>query len=859
VASTQAAALGAFLIAALAAAWDYGGVLPWTQSLIIIAAVVCLFAAAVASVRGHAIPTTALGVAACLAAIGIYGRLQSIELPAPWVERLSPASATAYRQLTDEGIDSIARYPISVSPWQSRTAALPWWLAASGVLLAAAVPRNARYQTHLWLTAIGISLAILGVLAIANILRNRYAITPPSVGHSEGFGTFVNRNNGAGLLLLGLAAGFGLTFHHRAGSEPMARRRLPRQAIAPPTNLWGTNSWIIAIAIVSFLIVAVFASRSRGALLATAVGSMLWIAIQGTGSRRRALYTVAPLAVAAALLVGWLNLFQPMIGRIESMLPSASIPTDGRLSHWPDGWRTAVAHLPSGAGLGSYAYAYLPFQKTSGPTWFQHADNLWLELFVEGGIPLAMMLLAIAAILVWKLLPRAFSLQGSRSAAAAAILALAMLGISQAFDFGLLLPPLAMISSILFGLALGELPQRAQPSSIPRLIAAAMMMALALAGIPLLKEHIAEASLDNVKRQLKALPMDRLDAEDRLVLMEQALRRAEGNLPDKALLLADVQLRQEQLAAMKSFQSRPIAPGKGKPTADQRAVFWRTTSLTSTRRRAYRLAIEANAATPRQIVNQVLFPGQHLNVWDDAWQSLQQALLQRPLDDQLRWEIAKLDWLAGGASPRLDRLRILRQRTPDSLSTVGRMAAVSGQAEIAVEAWRAALLLQRKPSTDLIEQAVRDVPIDRLDSVLPSDPESLVTACWFLVARDAARPTSALATTVKQLAVRAAEQLDSTAAVEQLPIDPDPLLRGQAALLGSDWPRAAEELQKVIDRSSSDAVAKWWVWLATAQQRSGKGDLALETVRQGRQRFPADPALKSLEASLATATSLPPR
>ncbi len=123
---------------------------------------------------------------------------------------------------------------------------------------------------------------------------------------------------------------------------------------------------------------------------------------------------------------------------------------------------TAFHYLPGGAGLGAYRYAYLPYQQHSSGAWFQNADNLYLEMIVEGGLWLPLLLIFAAVVVLTSLL-RLSRVKKSPTTTAIVVASwylFASMAVSQFFDFGVLLPANYLTIAILIGALLGHADQQ---------------------------------------------------------------------------------------------------------------------------------------------------------------------------------------------------------------------------------------------------------------------------------------------------------------------------------------------------------------------------------------------------------------
>ncbi|WP_203329166.1 O-antigen ligase family protein, partial [Candidatus Laterigemmans baculatus] len=192
------------------------------------------------------------------------------------------------------------------------------------------------------------------------------------------------------------------------------------------------------------------ASGSRGALVGSAAGFVACLLVAVPAGRFLGFGLAAVLVfVAATYSLTSLGLESQAVERLSATMDEPVL-RDGRLDHWPDAVRAAVAYFPLGGGLGSYRYAHLPYQETTHGSWYANADNQWLEWWVEGGLVAISLIVAavgVVGLAIRRLLTSADPLD--RGMAAAGAYGLAAILVSQLFDFALLISPIAIAATLL--------------------------------------------------------------------------------------------------------------------------------------------------------------------------------------------------------------------------------------------------------------------------------------------------------------------------------------------------------------------------------------------------------------------------
>jgi O-antigen ligase len=318
-----------------------------------------------------------------LAMIVAVPLLQLIPLP-PSVWTVLPGQAPRAEGLR------LARFPtpwlpLSLSPGDTGRAALalipPTAMFLATLSLGAAERRRLAW---LWIA-----------LAVAGLAVGLGQVATPSGGPAYPYrttnlgslvGLFANRNHEAGFLLalLPFAAALALPAapgeHRRAGARGL-----------------GATPWM-AWPFMLVSIVALGVIRSRAGLILAAPATLAAVAVAWRGRGRRLggwpMVVIAAAIGLAALAVALFGL-DPILSRFDS-----HAPTELRFGAWPHVIAAARSFLPLGSGLGSFDRVFEAVEPLSlvGPTYFNHAHNDYLELWLETGWTGAAIL---APFLVW--------------------------------------------------------------------------------------------------------------------------------------------------------------------------------------------------------------------------------------------------------------------------------------------------------------------------------------------------------------------------------------------------------------------------------------------------------------------------
>ncbi len=364
------------------------------------------------SVRGE-LPATAVGPLVILAAILLVPLLQLVPLP-PTVWSILPGQAPRLQALAVAGLTA-PWLPVSLSPHDTAAAALA--LIPPAAMFCGALfitPGLTRRLVWLW---IGLAAAglVLGLVQIATPAGGpAYLYRTTNLGSPVGL--FANRNHEAAFLLAMLP--FAAVLAAKGGRERNrrgARGESPERGLGP-----GLAGLFILISVIALGVI-----RSRAGLILagpTVVASvgLLWRETRERSAWRAAaaLGAVAVVATVAVALFG----LSPILERFRPQ-PVAEL----RFEAWPYVAEAARAHLPLGAGLGAFDRVFEAVQPLNlvGPTYFNHAHNDYLELWLETGwVGVGLM----AVFLVWFTLAAARAWRtGSGMARAASVAILALL------------------------------------------------------------------------------------------------------------------------------------------------------------------------------------------------------------------------------------------------------------------------------------------------------------------------------------------------------------------------------------------------------------------------------------------------
>ncbi|MEZ6091320.1 MAG: O-antigen ligase family protein [Pirellulaceae bacterium] len=793
---------GIGLLAALLptlAAWDYGGILPWTKWCVAIATAALLVAVLPTMVGrlpssrwAYAMP--ALGLAVWLLGVG-----QALPLPAGVVAWLSPGAHEAYGvaedllnvNAGDNGrMESIS---ISIEPASTRSyLVLPACFAAF-VFVATIVYRSAADVQVLLVTAAvsGAAISYLGIADKISVHESSGRLVSPADAALP-FGPYVNRNNAAGYLNLCLACCVGaLVYRHRHRLN--TRKSDPRYQINAKTSkailaarvrrffLLADNLSLFYLGLAILIAAGIFISGSRGGMLAAGCGSAV-VAIRSL-NRSRKFTAVATLSIGFILLgfaLGSIGMLETVQERFAQAWGDEALQ-DGRLGHWQDSVQASLHYLPAGAGLGTYRFAYLPYQHHGGSAWFVNADGMPFEWLLEGGIPMVAILIA-GVLLVYRLLWQLAYYKSSSSTAAVTAMAwfaVPALLVSQTFDFGITLPANLLLTALIFGSVCAAIkpvrpPRRSRPKedasqsshhvskkssgserqynegstkSPVKVVrhadsgrgerrrtrrrgkdyafAAACWAGCLIAVGFAVEQQFEAAEIDRLERAMRAWKPEQIDAQlaiDEIVVQTtQTLKR----FPDHPRLLkthCDALMAQSQVVA---------ALPRASSTTGRRA-FERLLQATHPIAQRFEYHSLRGASEATQVDwRSVLLPGQSEADFSAARHSAQEAFRVSPLNDKVLLSLITLDFVEGQferTAAMVQRLRKLKQRDPNTLQRLAVLASAYPGIDVALDVWRHELKLAPERLA-LVWQTIQKLDMEvELTSVVPDDLAALLLA-----------------------------------------------------------------------------------------------------------------------------------
>ena len=454
--------------------WFYGGV-QWQAELIIVGvsaliAVMTLIAVLASSRRaGHPAQLTYF-----LLAMLLLGLAQCVSLPASLSGRLSSQAFIDDAHQMIEGRpepvnqqppDAILQKPlertISVCPSRSR--------AALAVLAAAVIvlwSSSMFFASRRWAIVLVATLAITGLINAGLGIIQRVAWNGWSLlkfPKESFYSTFVLRSSAADYFAVVLGAVLvilGLAYRNQK------RKRRQEYRVTYPSDSFGSRIRtrledvfidldtlaVACLCSVAFLFVSAFATYSRGGTIAVlgAGVAALSLTLGTKNGAARSFMTIIFLMLAATSLLMFFDLDDQLVKRFDELNRVAYEREDGRLEVWRYTLSAIAWYWLTGSGLCTYQFALLPFHSGPSEVWFQHAENLYLEVFLEFGLVGLVVMIAAIAMLFRDLLRESIARREDLLLPGAAFAMFALV-LHSCVDFSLILPGIFLPAVALLG------------------------------------------------------------------------------------------------------------------------------------------------------------------------------------------------------------------------------------------------------------------------------------------------------------------------------------------------------------------------------------------------------------------------
>ena len=641
---------------------------------------------------------------------------------------------------------------LTTSPSATREFLVDLILAAN-VFFAACALLNTRQMFHrlcLWLTFNGALLALFGLLQIASKSTHEVLWTYETTFGQPTFSAFACQNNAGGYLCMCLAAAsflLAISFRRSDANQSFSLderlRSSPRRLLIWFSEI-DTLSWYLMFS-GALIAAGICGTLSRGAMLAfaasVAVGTLLLVRRSWIGG----FAVVLALGMGGYLLY---NLEQGDAAIVElGTLQEWEENSGYRFEHWQDTLKYAWNRPVFGTGAGTHKFMYLSMQEVSHQRWFIHAENSFLELWVDSGfvgLGLALLFLLTTVFLCFRLV-----LSKTTTSFGAGLVGLMCLSsqlVSNFFDFGIYQPANFLLFTTIVGGVCGcyrsvlikEQSRLGEPRghflttkwTTRTVLARVVIGSLSAVAIWATYESSAIEVRRIVQRSVRKFDPDKSSMKDvqknqRLIDYSLAIRPDDGLAHFESgknhVLAYRVATREEFFREAKEEEALPA-----------RADVWKLTSLNHFHR-TFRILERNDPESLRQFVESAPVQTHLSNAWESFSKSYQhqKQMWQPPL------KLAKLACLFGAEGDEVKFINTTLANAPlniNSLFEAGLLGHDSGNSQLATRYWRDCLMVgqnfqrrTRRFEKQIIELCRKEVGLKTfIEDVIPPDPELLV-------------------------------------------------------------------------------------------------------------------------------------
>ena len=751
--------------------------------------------------------------------------------------------------------------PISIYAPATRSKLVDLLYAVSLFVVASLVLRDSRAVvfTFASLALVGALISFVGVLQILSG-DSRVLWQYELLWGGNPFASFVNSNNAAGFLLVCFSASmifFARTILDNGSADggessefqPLGIKRVLRKVSKlQPLQLYRMTAIVVVAA-------GIVMTGSRSGMLALAA-CVVFAGLMLSRSRPWVVFSLTLVLIGcSAAVVGYSEQSERVSSEFQT-LANFSEAAAPRLVHWEEAIPFGVANAALGTGNGTYRHVSPLFQRAVTMKTYAHAENVYIETFVEMGfIGVVLLLLCLLYCLYASIC--LFRRKGLFDQALA-VAGVSCLGgqVAIAFlDFGIYQPANCTAMALVMAAVVGRHSTTIEPSSIkPKItfskwvklgVVVLLLLALVWAGY----ESLGIESRRSAKRSIKLLNQYGAEGPSKtrlvsLVTIDKQLKRAEYIRPDDAdvqFLFGDLEICQFRLNRAKEvaedvrkelarIDELDLPPEQRELRRQQleeidSEAIWIMTSIPLLHQRL-RSAQRNNPAVAEQILG-ASDVELHLN------KSLERFGNSDALSGRLPRVCVRMAQLVafGTSQAKANTLKeeksyideALSRSTPktQTLLSCGLLALNSGDQDLAVELWQKCLLQPHLISHEraIVEFSLQMLPMNRFyEEVLPQDPKYLLKiARRYMNKGEMLLPKKFLVVHIRRLVNRAIGLTD----LEKN------LLLADAARHIDDYPQEVEKYGAAL--SLAPAKAPWRYDYAFALYKTKQFD---EAVRQ---------------------------
>lgn len=725
--------------------------------------------------------------------------------------------------------------PISIYPSASR-AQLYVLGSAIGLFLASIVLfREKRTIEPLLVCAgvVGFSVAFVGIVQNFGWEKGSKVLWVYELLYGgKPFGPFVNKNNGAGFLILVIAGPLyflvkqllrsGMSTNRSAGQSSDIELSLDsssgKQKFQPFHLIAKFLARLEAKHLYSLtgliaIVVGVFLSFSRGGSISVVVGLsagflMLMVA------NRWAVVLAGFVIVSCVGAAMWTEQADAVSQSLAS-IAEADESSSPRLLHWKDAMTYYQSHWLLGSGLGTYRYEYPVFQQQPFRGKFAHAENVFLETIAELGVPgVAALLLTLFALMysIVKLFrqPR----NSDQALAVAGFASFSGLVAASCLDFGIYQPANFIVASILFGSIVGRASHpdcrlkrgASEMRSVGNYYRFVVLLLLVLASAYSAFPSAAIESVQYARRQIALHSKNQGDNIHRLNKAEKALVFAERFLSDdwqtQYLLsqaqiyryrqtLTDEVMEQTEAAIRQQGAEQGLDEEEIEEQIPPRSDFWITTSLTN----LHRVMRLVEAQNPPEFASMRNDPTVITPELTKAWEYLHEARARCDRSERVHYRLAQMTVLMApeegnreAESMHIDNAIEMAKGYTGLLYDAGMLCMQSGRFEEAAGHWSDCMSRSRQFEGRIVQFGIGLPAKLYFEKVLPQNPDDLLRLSRrYFSAPEQKVPNELLLVHARRL-IKSAILTDVQKSV----------LNGQAWFLAQDYEKACAEFELAL-------------------------------------------------------------
>jgi hypothetical protein len=336
---------------------------------------------------------------------------------------------------------------ISVDPYATGTALMRLSLYVGIFFLAAQLCRTGdrAFLALNVLVGIGAGYALYGLLSYV-FMPDQLLWLPRNSARADLSSTFLTRHSYASFAGLGLMAAVALLaklVHRPVVSSGRGAM------LASLLRIFGARGWVPAIAALAIL-TAVLLTQSRGGLLATGIGLVVLLSCLLSATRLNGL---GRLALAALVTIGIL-LTVHLVSEAMRTGQSSAVVQKAALHELV---RHGIADAPLlGHGYGAFESAFQSYGDGTLEGYFPNADNDYLEIAFDLGLPAASLLLLALLAVTLRCLYGVYSRRRDIVYPALAVGASALAGAQALLDFSLQVPATSAMLAFILGLGYSQ-------------------------------------------------------------------------------------------------------------------------------------------------------------------------------------------------------------------------------------------------------------------------------------------------------------------------------------------------------------------------------------------------------------------